>query len=431
MRRKYLAMVIVAAAAFGPSLAWGGDREIAEQIIERLQSNRDSGALKDFTLDMKVDKGVVMFRGNVNASEQKQLVLDAANDIDGINGIVDQLSVAAVKPETVKPVAQQKTVAKPVSQMQSVDQADFSLREALAAEARQIMEEDNATDRVSPIELATTPIDGLQGEVRPAGAVELSAPGTSVDDEQITSSVISALSRAQQSGSLKGFGVDVKCSDGVVWLKGRAASSAQRTRILQLAESMPGVQRVRNSIRIPEMNTQTAQARLPEPPVLQSVSTPATPVSTRLSPVAVAPVPQPIRDQPMQSPGMMVAAPMPVQAAPAPYRMSQQPLQARPVQAQMGAPMMGAPVMGQPVPVGGYSGGVGSPRYDSPNLPNYAWPGYAASPNYAALTYPQQYSPSAWPYIGPFYPYPQVPLGWRKVSLEWDDGWWQLDFSDR
>ena len=69
--------------------------------------------------------------------------------------------------------------------------------------------------------------------------------------------------------------------------------------------------------------------------------------------------------------------------------------------------------------------------YDQPYLPNYAWPTYAAYPNYAALTYPKQYSPTAWPYIGPFYPYPQVPLGWRKVTLEWDDGWWFLDFKDR
>ena len=29
------------------------------------------------------------------------------------------------------------------------------------------------------------------------------------------------------------------------------------------------------------------------------------------------------------------------------------------------------------------------------------------------------------PYIGPFYPYPQVPLGWRKVQLEWDDSGYQ------
>jgi hypothetical protein len=92
---------------------------------------------------------------------------------------------------------------------------------------------------------------------------------------------------------------------------------------------------------------------------------------------------------------------------------------------------------------GGYAGGpmamggtgVGMPpvpmRGDGPNMPNYAWPSYSAYPNYAALQYPTQYSPTAWPYIGPFYPYPQVPLGWRRVSLEWDDGWWWLDFDER
>jgi len=76
---------------------------------------------------------------------------------------------------------------------------------------------------------------------------------------------------------------------------------------------------------------------------------------------------------------------------------------------------------------------MGAPpaRYDAPQMPAYAWPSYASHPNYAAVTYPKQYAASAWPYIGPFYPYPQVPLGWRKVSLEWDDGWWYLDFKDR
>ena len=84
-------------------------------------------------------------------------------------------------------------------------------------------------------------------------------------------------------------------------------------------------------------------------------------------------------------------------------------------------------------PVPAYIGGAGGqpPAYDQPHMPNYAWPSYAASPNYAAVTYPKQYSPTAWPFIGPFYPYPQVPLGWRKVALEWDDGWWFLDFYDR
>jgi hypothetical protein len=88
----------------------------------------------------------------------------------------------------------------------------------------------------------------------------------------------------------------------------------------------------------------------------------------------------------------------------------------------------GAPV---PMHMPGSGVGIAPARYDHPHMPGYAWPSYAAYPNYAAVTYPKQYSPTAWPYIGPFYPYPQVPLGWRKVTLEWDDGWWMLDFKDR
>ena len=83
--------------------------------------------------------------------------------------------------------------------------------------------------------------------------------------------------------------------------------------------------------------------------------------------------------------------------------------------------------MPAPLPAAGY---VAVPaRYDQPSLPGYAWPTYAAHPNFAAVTYPRQYSPSAWPYVGPFYPYPQVPLGWRNATLRWDDGWWGLNFK--
>jgi hypothetical protein len=103
--------------------------------------------------------------------------------------------------------------------------------------------------------------------------------------------------------------------------------------------------------------------------------------------------------------------------------------QARPVQYQGEAGGM----PGGPVPMYSPGSGVGiaPARYDHPSMPGHAWPSYAAYPNYAAVTYPKQYSPTAWPYIGPFYPYPQVPLGWRKVTLEWDDGWWMLDFKAR
>jgi hypothetical protein len=98
-----------------------------------------------------------------------------------------------------------------------------------------------------------------------------------------------------------------------------------------------------------------------------------------------------------------------------------------------GGPVAMGGGMAAPMPISMPGSGVGiaPARYDHPQMPGHAWPSYAAHPNYAAVTYPKQYSPTAWPYIGPFYPYPQVPLGWRKVTLEWDDGWWMLDFKDR
>jgi hypothetical protein len=69
-------------------------------------------------------------------------------------------------------------------------------------------------------------------------------------------------------------------------------------------------------------------------------------------------------------------------------------------------------------------------RYNQPNMPDYSWPAYANYPNSAQVSYPRSYSSKAWPYIGPFYPYPQVPLGWRKVTLEHHNGSWWLDFDD-
>lgn len=369
MRRKYLGLAIAAITALGPASAFGGDREIAQEIMTRLKSDRDSGALKDFTLDMKVDQGVVLFRGSVSETEQKQLVLAAAEGVEGIAKVVDEVAIKAVTPNAKAVELAKETPTK----------SSESIRNMLAAGI-----EESALKSVAPLEIAP-------GEIRTTAAVELAAPA-GMSDQQVVAGVVSALGTAQQQGHLKGFGVDVKCNQGIVSLTGRAGSAQQRNQILDIVHSAPGVQGVDQSISL-----------IGQPVGANQGGIPAQLASNRMAPVHG------------QVPAMN-----------APYQMNQ-PV---PVQ-QAGAPVMGAPVQGAPVPMAYGGGGGGAPRYDSPNLPNYAWPGYASHPNYAALTYPQQYSPSAWPYIGPFYPYPQVPLGWRKVSLEWDDGWWFLDFTDR
>lgn len=71
-----------------------------------------------------------------------------------------------------------------------------------------------------------------------------------------------------------------------------------------------------------------------------------------------------------------------------------------------------------PVPAHGMTG--------TPPLPPYAWPTYAPYNNFSRVAYPTCYPYEAFPYFGPFYPFPKVPLGWRAVKLEWNDGFWFL-----
>ena len=203
----------------------------------------------------------------------------------------------------------------------------------------------------------------------------------------------------KESGRLKGYRVGVKYEDGVAWLSGTVTSDQQRTIAEHIARNSAGVDHVICKLDVVAPGGQGAE-------------TPASYQQQR----ATKPAQQP-RSNSMPVPFAYTQGGN-VQAA------SFQQAQYCP---EGGYADGGMAPMGQAYAPGAGSGGV---SYDNPQLPGYAWPSYAASPNYAALTYPQQYSASAWPYIGPFYPYPQVPLGWRKVTLEWDDGWWFLDFKD-
>ncbi len=464
MRRFLLAATILSIVASGPLPVHAGDREIAEQIIQKLKVHRDAGSLKDFTLDLKVDKGVVLLRGNVREAAQKQSVLAVANGIEGIANIVDEITISPQQQPTAEPAATpalpdtiaakvvrpKAAVAAAVTEQPAPTPAkpasdNFSFKQALAAATGREPAISRPAAPVIVSEPAMLELPAAWPQVvqagRPApwqamGQIEMVAAEdseTSVEtDRAITSSVVAALGTAQRQGRLKGYGVDVNTQDGRVYVTGRASSEQHRQLIGDLARRTPGVVEV-----IDEIAVYDATGGIPQPIVAEEVqeSMPLVPAMPRseyasnLTPVAVEPVYSPSRSG---TPAIAASArSMNVPSQSAGYPMQQgAPLQAMPVNygSNYGAP---CGVNGSPMPMAPYAGGAAAPRYEQPYLPNYAWPGYAAYPNYAAVTYPQQYSPSAWPYIGPFYPYPQVPLGWRKVSLEWDDGWWMLDFTDR
>ncbi|MFG0286999.1 MAG: BON domain-containing protein [Rhodopirellula sp. JB044] len=469
MRRKYFGLAMAAVATLGPAQAFGGDREIAQSIIERLKVSRDAGDLKGFSLDMKVDEGVVLFRGTVSGDEQRNLVLATSEGIEGVRDIVDELKVNTAETATAKPakIYKPKKAAIALAPEQAApesQEAGFDFAEALAEDkvtaqapvapemtlpAEMIAEATTQPiDTVASVELAPDAIpeapvaaqEVVPGTVLPTAAYEgdtveavtplpqpvvnaapapqpMAAP--SISDDQLTSSVVRAIGRAQSEGHLKNFGVDVNAYNGVIELEGKAASQQQREFIERVAQHAPGARGVRNMIKVSEPSRGGVSARqVGHRTSMPTLAPAATQQNHRLQPMPPMQAGVPARaasyGNPQMINGEMVVPGSIVNHGP------------------VGGSVVsnGAPVMGQPVPMAP-AAPAGAPRYDSPNLPNYAWPGYAAHPNYAALSYPQQYSPSAFPYIGPFYPYPQVPLGWRKVSLEWDDGWWFLDFTDK
>ena len=283
--------------------------------------------------------------------------------------------------------------------------------------------------------------------------------------------------------------IDVAYQGGQVWLKGDAVSAEQRTRIVEHVRNVPGINvtEVNNEIQIaaprvavgipartPAQTPRSAATAFTTPaPIPNPAQTNPVPMNSGIA-SPVAGVPAPIiatsdRQPPPPPPQMPQVPPQLVQMYP------QMPVQQfvphpQPMTAMTGADLAQYPLVHYPaaygmrpgqepvhpypymptsfVPVGqeqpipmhqhpqqhqpAYHGHHGPlpGQYNQPHLPDYAWPAYANYPNYAQVSYPRSYSPKAWPYIGPFYPYPQVPMGWRKVTLEHSNGWWWLDFDD-
>ncbi|MEO2022958.1 MAG: BON domain-containing protein [Pirellulaceae bacterium] len=440
MRRLMIGLTLVGMAALIPLWVRADDRQIAQEIVQQLQKHKDTGALKGFGIDLQVEEGVVRLEGRVSTSSQQRLALDTVRRVKGVKQVVNKLTVTG-KPFAKKQVAASKPVAK------GAYNASLAKLKGVLGMAR------------------STPATLASAQSEAGAAAELAE-----QDQEIARLVAEALKLRKESGRLKGFRVNLSVDRGTVWLEGDVASREQRLLVLDAARRIPGVKQVVNELEIRKQDpallvsqttepaSQPAPAAVPQVtpiPVAEVVPIPV----AKVAPIPVAEIaPQVIPEAvveakpaaPVAKPAAPVAEKVVAVTAPA-VGTAVAPQQPQGLATAPAAQLVQVPVTyqqpGYPVPmtyvaqvqppayVPGHAASVPSPvartRYDHPQMPSYAWPTYASHPNYAAVTYPKQYSPTAWPYIGPFYPYPQVPLGWRKVTLEWDDGWWQLDFKNR
>lgn len=316
--------------------------------------------------------------------------------------------------------------------------------------------------------------------LKPGAGEQSSAAGAPQSNQQVAEAVKVALERARLTG--KDIAIEVK--GGVCTLEGQIADAQQKAAASRIVGSVPGVQTVDN--RMVVMATAGAPRAMPKEPAVQQAGFEGgsrqgvRQVNHEITPTAAA-VPQSNEQVAREIAGALAGAGLQGYDIEVRYKggvaalvgevgsaqeasIAQQAAQGvsgvnrvlnnltvngQPAmaQGQLGAPQSGFPAM----PVGyptqpGYAQPTGYPMqpapgapvataghlvHNAPHVPEHAWPAYAPYDNYAQVTYPSAYDASAWPYIGPFYPYPQVPMEWRSAQLQWDDGHWQLKFHSR
>jgi hypothetical protein len=224
--------------------------------------------------------------------------------------------------------------------------------------------------------LAWTALVGLSLMGRPALAGEpapINLPAG--NGNQAQADVIAG--QLRHSAVLCGYSVDVRVQGGDVELQGSVADQAQREEVLRLVQGVPGVVRVIDHLSVAGQGL--ALTRLQGPELPPKLPEPVPGGGSEKKDAAPSPAPPP---------GANGGAPLP-----------------EPVPLHRGAP-------------GAFA------ELNPPRMPPYAWPTYAPYNNYSRVAYPQAYPWQSWPFIGPVYPFPKVPLGWRSVKLVWDDGYW-------
>ena len=268
-----------------------------------------------------------------------------------------------------------------------------ALATAAASKVDGVTSVDNAMTVAGPTGPRVAPIQTV--------AAEVPAP---VSNQAVAQQIAIAV---QETG-VTGYQMDVRFKDGVCTLDGQVEDAAQIAAVASAAGRVAGVSRVANNLSV------GSPLAAPAAPRGMSAEDRRRGRDELQRQYAMSGMMPPGMDPRMAGP----RGPM------GPGGMG--PGMVRPASRQLPAP--GCPTPANPAAPGAMGAGA---VYNQAALPDYAWPTYAQHPNYAQVSYPKDYSASAWPYIGPFYPYPQVPLGWREVELEWDDGQWYLDFNDR
>ena len=115
MRRMICGLALLAAASITPVCVSAGEQEDKQVATEIATILRDSGRMKDYSVGVKYKDGNVWLAGRVSSKEQMAAALEVVSDIEGVNQIVNNL--------TVGPAPAAKTAGKSPAKGQNVQLA--------------------------------------------------------------------------------------------------------------------------------------------------------------------------------------------------------------------------------------------------------------------------------------------------------------------
>lgn len=409
MHRAIAALAISAIAMLTPtcsSAAAENNEQVARQIRDTL---RTSGRLSGYSFVIKYQDGTAWLDGRVSTADQKALAVEMTSELPNVSKVVDHLRIEPRDAGAV-PVSAEETVSPasgPVVKVARLHRLPL-LKGRLSA-SRQNDAQEQAPDESQPTASQSTASQPTASQ--PTADAELLSAVEQVAEQPAESlqPIPETQAELAEPAPLPMPRQVMRQTASRRFISNNKARKAN-TRQAASSHAQQGHVRMVPMMEMPDgrlVPVRQAQRQPLGQPVSTHYSSNRRGQSNRRSST------HHVVNHASQLDGPVDVGPMPV--APVPSGMLP------------AGPMNGAPL---PAYVPGVATGAAPAYYDQPHMPNYSWPAYASYPNYAGLTYPRQYSPTAWPYIGPFYPYPQVPLGWRKVTLEWDDGWWFLDFDD-
>jgi len=174
--------------------------------------------VKAYKIDVDTKQRVVTLTGAVDSSAAKERAVQLARTTDGVNNVIDNLTVApGVTPTTgIDDPIQQKAAEK-------------------TAEAR-----DAAKDAAAKADEKTDRAQKKAGD-----AAERT--GEVIGDAAITTAV---KTKFLADTTVSGLRIDVDTTDGVVTLRGTVPNAAEKARAIELARETKGVKSVKDQLKI-------------------------------------------------------------------------------------------------------------------------------------------------------------------------------------